>query len=342
MKKTVKKAIICSLMVVFMQAGLSVTLIEAAPENNTHTREDQQQQEKQRQEKQHQEQRRYNWAQSAYRDNNWQRTASSYNEPSHFRWHESSYSMRERFASSDYWMEPIHDREWNDRFPGLHSYRWHDNDRYSEGYFWYRGVRIRDAALFYDNWDELVGIGFMFDNVFVFVRDDQAVYHRNDSLLLDMAVLLLAREDRQQWREKKRYDWSQDAYRDNNWNEAAFSYNDPSPFRWHESRYSMRERFSAADYEYRLEPIYDREWNDRFPGLHSYRWHDSDRYSHAGYFWYRGVRIRDAVLLYDDWDELVGIGFMHDNVFVFIRDDQQVHQRNDSLLLGILIFLLAL
>ena len=145
-------------------------------------------------------------------------------------------------------------------------------------------------------------------------------------------------QQRQQQRDQRRHDWSQDAYRNNNWHGTSRQYNESSPFKWHESRSAMNERFSS---DYRMDRIDDDAWNNRFPGLHSYRWHDSDRYS-QGDFWYRGVRVRDAVLFYDDSDELVGTGFMFDNEFVFIRDDQEVYQRNDSLLLRTISLLLKL
>ena len=401
MNKALKKAIVCSLMVSFMQGGLVTPLIVAAQENNAQQNQEQQQetefqkqkrqeqqrqqqqrqqdqqrqeqqrqeqqrqqqqrqqdqqrqqeqqqrqnkerQEKERQEKQRQEQQRkaqkqYDWSHDAYRDNNWHRVSESYNERTNFRWHETSYSMRNRFSSSDYWMEPIYDRDWNDRFPGLHSYRWHDKGSYGNGYFWYGGRRIYDCTLFYNNWDEMVGIGFIFDNVFVFIRDDREVYRHHDASLLAIAFLLLSQEDHNYWQREKRYDWSDDAYWDDNWSRIDYEYRDPSPFRWHESRHSLRQRFSNIE----LERIYDRDWNDRFPGLHSYRWHDSDDYN-DGYYWYRGERIRNAVLFFDDWDELVGIGFTYDDNFVFIRDDRTVYHRNknnDALLWGIALYLL--
>jgi len=145
-------------------------------------------------------------------------------------------------------------------------------------------------------------------------------------------------QQRQQQRDQRRHDWSQDAYRNDNWHGTSRQYNESSPFKWHESRSSMNERFSS---DYRMDRIDDDAWNNRFPGLHSYRWHDSDRYN-QGDFWYRGVRVRDAVLFYDDSDELVGTGFMFNNEFVFIRDDQEVYQRNDSLLLRTISLLLKL
>lgn len=145
-------------------------------------------------------------------------------------------------------------------------------------------------------------------------------------------------QQRQQQRDQRRHDWSQDAYRNDNWHGTSRQYNESSPFKWHESRSSMNDRFSS---DYRMDRIDDDAWNNRFPGLHSYRWHDSDRYN-QGDFWYRGVRVRDAVLFYDDSDELVGTGFMFNNEFVFIRDDQEVYQRNDSLLLRTISLLLKL
>ncbi len=89
-------------------------------------------------------------------------------------------------------MERIRDRDWDERFPGLHSYRWHDNDSYERGHFWYRGHRIHDAVLFYDDGDTLVGVGFNFNGKFIVIRDDHETYHHDDSMVLMLALLLLA------------------------------------------------------------------------------------------------------------------------------------------------------
>ena len=151
----------------------------------------QQRQNQQFQEKQRQNQRRYDWSKPAYSNDNWRETSRQYTESSPFKWHESRDSMNTRF-SSNYPMERIDSNSWNNRFPGLRSYRWHDRNRDNQNSFWYRGVRVRDAVLFYDDSDELVGTGFTYNNEFVFIRDDQAVYQRNDSalLLITLGILL--------------------------------------------------------------------------------------------------------------------------------------------------------
>ncbi len=136
--------------------------------------------------------------------------------------------------------------------------------------------------------------------------------------------------DRQQQnyqQQGNRHDWSHPAYHSENWqrrdnlSREAIRFrwhNDATPFRWHErvNRYSL---------DYDLQPIYDREWEDRFPGLHCYRW--IDRRGEG--FWYQGQRIVDAIMFFDDSDELVSIGFMYDGIFIVLRDDDQVYENHD-------------
>jgi len=156
------------------------------------TRQEQQRPEQQRQEPQRQGQQRHDWSHPAYQDSNWHKTNFPSDEPSPFRWHDSGNSMRERFTSSEYRMDPINDQQWNGRFPGLHSYRWHDGDSYARG-FWYQGERINDAVLFFDNSDELVSVGFMFNGTFIFIRDDQEAYDHHESSLLSIVVNIFRR-----------------------------------------------------------------------------------------------------------------------------------------------------
>lgn len=133
----------------------------------------------------------YDWSHELYRDANWRRTYFMYRSPAPFTWHESRSTLHSRFFTHGYRLEPVHDREWRDRFPGLRCYRWHDNGRHL-GHFWYHARHIRVLMLYFDEWDELVGIGFMYDNVFVFIRDDHEVFHRNDAWLVGLAAILLA------------------------------------------------------------------------------------------------------------------------------------------------------
>jgi len=94
------------------------------------------------------------------------------------------------------------------------------------------------------------------------------------------------------------------------------------PFRWHE----RHDRFAAERYQ--MERIHDRGWGERFPGLRSYRWHDS----YGEGFWYQGQRISDAVFFYNPLGELVGVGFMHHGVFIYLRDDNACFENRDSFL----------
>ncbi len=106
--------------------------------------------------------------------------------------------------------------------------------------------------------------------------------------------------------------WSHPAYQGARWDRMDRAR--PSlPFKWHERR---NERFHDR--------IRDREWEQRFPGLRSYRWHSQPGHD----FWYRGHRITNAVLFYDSRDELVSVGFMYNGTFIFIRDDGGYRNRD--------------
>jgi hypothetical protein len=115
------------------------------------------------------------------------------------------------------------------------------------------------------------------------------------------------------------HDWSHPSYQDRSWSRTE-RVDEPMPFKWHE----RHDWFSSHNYH--MTRIYDREWNDRFPGLHSYRWHDE----RGDGFLYHGHRITDAVLFYDDLNQLVSIGFKHNGTFIFIRDDHISYENHDS------------
>jgi hypothetical protein len=122
----------------------------------------------------------------------------------------------------------------------------------------------------------------------------------------------------------RHHDWSHAAYNDRNfWYRSDIRANEALPFNWREHH----DRYPG-------ERIEDAEWNNRFPGLHSYKWRGDS-------FWYRGRNIRNCILFYDDSDELVGIGFMEDGAFVFLRDDYERYDNHDSfILLWLISFLL--
>lgn len=113
---------------------------------------------------------------------------------------------------------------------------------------------------------------------------------------------------------RKPHHWSHPAYHSNGWHRGHYEH---VPFRWHEHR---------GNFHYRLDRVHDYAWNDRFPGLHSYRWRDH----HSDGFWYHGRRVTDAMFFYNDDDELVSIGFMHNGAFVFLRDDDECFESDDS------------
>ncbi|EGO61731.1 hypothetical protein [Acetonema longum] len=117
----------------------------------------------------------HSWNHPSYRNPQWRQDVRRDAPP--FQW----YEKRSRYSAPGYRMEPIYDRSWNDRFPGLRAYRW--QDRPDRG-FWYRGHRITDAVMFYDAFDDLVSVGFMYNGVFMFVRDDNNAFENRDSFFL--------------------------------------------------------------------------------------------------------------------------------------------------------------
>lgn len=115
--------------------------------------------------------------------------------------------------------------------------------------------------------------------------------------------------------------------RSHNWSHAKYKHSS-----WHRTQHSAvtiswhQHRNYYPPARYRMERIHDRGWHDRFPGLRAYRWHDR----HGDGFWYRGHRVTNGVFFYNDADELVSIGFMHNGTFIFIRDDHNGFENRDS------------
>lgn len=89
------------------------------------------------------------------------------------------------------------------------------------------------------------------------------------------------------------------------------------PFAWHERYDSMRGN-------YHLERVYDRDMDDRFPGLRAYRWS-----GHEG-FWHHGHYVKDAVFFYNSNDEIVSVGYMADGVFISVRENHESYENHDS------------
>ncbi|AIF52816.1 hypothetical protein [Pelosinus sp. UFO1] len=89
------------------------------------------------------------------------------------------------------------------------------------------------------------------------------------------------------------------------------------PFAWHERYDSMRGN-------YHLERVYDRDMDDRFPGLRAYRWS-----GHEG-FWHHGHYVKDAVFFFNTNDEIVSVGYMADGVFISFRENHESYENHDS------------
>lgn len=113
------------------------------------------------------------------------------------------------------------------------------------------------------------------------------------------------------------HDWSHEAYHDKHWQKGTY---ESISFGWHE----RSDRFEPE--RYRMEYTHDEGWRSRFPGLRPYHWEDR----HGEGFWYRGHHVKKAMFFYNDADELVSIGFMHNGVFLFIRDDHSAYRNHDS------------
>ncbi len=134
--------------------------------------------------------------------------------------------------------------------------------------------------------------------------------------------------DDQQWQQQQRqqqkqkqqqqyqkyqthHNWSHPAYHHERWHPSERSFEGTFPFGWHD----QHERYGG-------ERVYDSGWAERFPGLHPLRWHGDG-------FWYHENQIFDAMLFYNDADELVGVGFMDGGMFVFIRDYGEMDESTD-------------
>ena len=158
-------------------------------------------------------------------------------------------------------------------------------------------------------------------------RDKQLrIKHQQDQGERDKQ--LRDKQQRNNWRQNNRlhdghHNWSHQAYRNKIWHRTDHRSYGAMPFKW----YQKFDRYSS---DYHMERIHAREWNDRFPGLHIYTW--MDRRGEG--FWYRNHRIVDAILFYNDSEELVSIGFIHDGIFIMIRDDDEYYENHDSFFLS--------
>lgn len=119
----------------------------------------------------------------------------------------------------------------------------------------------------------------------------------------------------------RHHDWSHAQFHDGNWHQVDLASDRNMPFWWHKHHSYFVSR------GYYMERISDRDVKDRFPGLHAYKWHGND-------FWYHGRHITNAVLFYDDSDELVSVGFWDNGAFIMIRDDDHAYESHDSFFLA--------
>ncbi|MGI6092723.1 MAG: hypothetical protein GX348_02300 [Veillonellaceae bacterium] len=115
------------------------------------------------------------------------------------------------------------------------------------------------------------------------------------------------------------HDWSHPKYNQKHWRPVERSYRAHIPFKWHE-------RFDRHSVQHHMILIENHEWHDRFPGLRPYRWIDR----HGAGFWYHNHRVVNAIMFYNDYDELVSIGFFHNGVFILIRDDDCYYENHDT------------
>jgi hypothetical protein len=124
---------------------------------------------------------------------------------------------------------------------------------------------------------------------------------------------------REDFRRKGNHDWSHSAYSHDRWRSIARPSFRNIPFNWHE-------RAGSHSSHHHFAQIHDRQWHDRFPGLRIFRWIDR---SGSG-FWYNDHHIVDAMMFYNESDELVSIGFYHNNIFIMLRDDGNGYENHDS------------
>ncbi|MBP2643188.1 MAG: hypothetical protein H6Q67_1075 [Firmicutes bacterium] len=105
-------------------------------------------------------------------DGNWYRVHNRHEADNKlpFAWNDSYKHMRQIHH-----LKPIHDRSWENRFPGLRAYR----GRIAEG-FWHNGHYVKEAVFFFNARNELVSVGYVSDGVFVQMREDHKSFENKD------------------------------------------------------------------------------------------------------------------------------------------------------------------
>ena len=148
----------------------------------------QQQQQYQHQEPQHFE-KYHDWDRPDYQKLTWHKRHHHKRYHSPFNWYDHWDFWYDRYHYSDfYFFGMVYDDDWDWLFPGFYTYRWRDYERNDHG-FYYRGRRITELILVFDPYDGLVGIGFMYKGLFVFLRDDMEEYYFDD----EPTLLIVAR-----------------------------------------------------------------------------------------------------------------------------------------------------
>ena len=147
-----------------------------------------QQQQYQHQEPQHFE-KYHDWDRPDYQKLTWHKRHHHKRYHSPFNWYDHWDFWYDRYHYSDfYFFGMVYDDDWDWLFPGFYTYRWRDYERNDHG-FYYRGRRITELILVFDPYDGLVGIGFMYKGLFVFLRDDMEEYYFDD----EPTLLIVAR-----------------------------------------------------------------------------------------------------------------------------------------------------
>ena len=148
----------------------------------------QHQQQYQHQEPQHFE-KYHDWDRPDYQKLTWHKRHHHKRYHSPFNWYDHWDFWYDRYHYSDfYFFGMVYDDDWDWLFPGFYTYRWRDYERNDHG-FYYRGRRITELILVFDPYDGLVGIGFMYKGIFVFLRDDMEEYYFDD----EPTLLIVAR-----------------------------------------------------------------------------------------------------------------------------------------------------
>lgn len=83
------------------------------------------------------------------------------------------------------------------------------------------------------------------------------------------------------------------------------------PFKWRDHQRTFN--------KHHMERIYDSDIERRHPGLHAYRWRGYGE--RRDWFWHNGHEVRDAILFFNDDDEVVSFGYMRGGVFIFVNED---------------------